>query len=495
MMLSETPVLQRSSFRLLVAAGLAGVLTLALLTTADAASHREAPLIMEDPVADNTDVYAFVSPDKPTHTTLQANFVPFQEPGGGPNYFRFGEDVLYEIKVDNDADAVEDVSYQFRFRNDIQDPNNYLYATGPIESLEDQDYNFRQSMDVFVVRNGERTRIGSDLTLPPVNAGPRSTPNYNELAAEGVHDLAGGVKVFAGQRDDGFYADIASIFDLGGLRPFNEAHAVEQPTADGIDTFAGYNVHNISIQVPTATLTKGDNPNIGVYSTASRRKVRVFQQNDSSKAANRGRWIQVSRLGMPLVNEVVLPLAVKDVFNGLDPANDAAALSGLETPSDTHGAATKGPIPLVTDPILAAQIKALYGVDVPPAPRDDLVAVFLTGVEGLNQTEGGQPSEMLRLNTSIEPKASLADGDSLGVIAGDNAGFPNGRRPGDDVIDASLRVVAGVLVDGFNKEPNNQLTDGVQNNDKPFLEAFPYLATPHQGYDLNNPARVPAPQG
>ena len=492
MMLSGTNALRRSSTRLLLAVGLTGALVLALLTTADASSHREAPLIMEDPVADNTDVYAFVSPDDPNSTTLQANFVPFQEAGGGPNYFRFGEDVLYEIHVDNDGDAVEDLTYQFRFRNDIQDPNNYLYATGPIESLDDPNYNFRQTMDVFVVADGERSRIASDLTLPPVNAGPRSTPNYAALAADAVYGIDGGIQVFAGQRDDGFYADIASIFDLGGLRPFNEAHAIPLPTEDGVDTFAGYNVHNISIKVPSATLTAGGDGSdvIGVYSTTSRRKVRVFQQNDSTKAANRGRWIQVSRLGNPLVNEVVVPLAFKDVFNGLDPANDAKTFTGLAAPSDTHGAATKGDIPLVQDPILAAQIEALYGLETPEAPRDDLIPVYLTGIEGLNQPANPTPSEMLRLNTSIPPTAE-ADRNSLGVIGGDNAGFPNGRRPGDDVIDISLRVVAGVL-ENPDMEPNNMLTDGVQSNDKPYLDSFPYLATPWQGYELNNPGRLPA---
>jgi hypothetical protein len=480
--------LRRSKAGIALAFGLAAALTLSLLSGSEASSHREAPLIMEDPVADNTDVYAFVSPDRPDTTTLISNFVPFQEPGGGPNYFRFGEDVRYDIHVDSTGDALPNVTYEFRFRNDIQDPNNYLYALGPISSLDDPNYNFRQTMEVFEVRDGQRNRIAQNLILPPENVGPRSTPNYEALAAAGVHDIGEGVRVFAGQRDDGFYADIASIFDLGGLRPFNQAHAISLPTEDGVDTLAGYNVHSIALQVPTAQLlSDAGQPIIGVWSNASRRNVRTFVRGSSAAPVSRGRWVQVSRLGNPLVNEVVIPLGIKDTFNSLRPVQDADVFPNVSAPSDSHGAATEGPIPLVTDPILAAQITALYGVETPDAPREDLVSVFLTGVEGLNQPPNVRPAEVLRLNTSIAPSD---DPNRLGVLAGDTAGFPNGRRVGDDVVDISLRAVAGVLVDGFDREPNNQLTDGVTGNDVPYLAAFPYLGTPHQGYEITNPARV-----
>jgi hypothetical protein len=489
---SAMPTLRRSKTGVALAFGLAAALTVSMLSGSEASSHREAPLIMEDPVADNTDVYAFQSPDAPGTTTLISNFVPFQEPGGGPNYFRFGEDVRYEIHVDSTGDALPDVTYEFRFSNDIQDPNNYLYALGPITSLDDPNYNFRQTMEVFEVRAGQRTRIGSDLILPPSNVGPRSTPDYEDLAAEGVHELANGVKVFAGQRDDGFYVDIASIFDLGGLRPFNEAHIIPLPTEDGVDTFAGYNVHSIALQVPTATLLSSpDQPIIGVWSNASRRNVRTFVRSNSAAPVSRGRWVQVSRLGNPLVNEVVIPLGVKDVFNTLRPVQDADVFPNVSAPSDSHGAATEGPIPLVTDPILAAQITALYGVETPPAPREDLVSIFLTGIEGLNQPPNVRPAEVLRLNTSIAP-TPFAEQDRLGLLAGQEDGFPNGRRVGDDVVDISLRAVAGgtPFQPDFNQSPNNELTDGVTGNDVPYLTTFPYLGTPHQGYEGNNPARV-----
>ncbi|MEX0659433.1 MAG: DUF4331 domain-containing protein [Egibacteraceae bacterium] len=491
----------------LLALGLAVAVAMALLSTADASSHREAPLIMEDPVADNTDLYAFTSPDRPDTVTLLSNFVPFQEPGGGPNYFRFGEDVRYNIHIDNTGDANPDITYEFRFQNAIQNPNEYLYGDPvaflegrgslPIENLSDDTYNFRQTMSVFEVRDGQRTELGSNLTLPPEHVGPITTgddANYEQLAQQAVHDVGDGIRAFAGQRDDGFYVDIASIFDIGTLRPFQGAHALSPRDAeDGRDTFAGYNVHTIGVQVPKALLRgAADDPVIGVYSTAERRKVRVFAQNSSAAPVHRGRWVQVSRLGMPLVNEVVVPLGVKDAFNSIPPSADADVFPQLDAPP----LSTEGPIPLVTDPILAGQINAVYGLDVPPAPREDLVSIFLTGIEDVNQSPNfSRPSEMMRLNMDIDPSnTNLNANNRLGLLAGENDGFPNGRRPGDDVVDISLRAVAGgtPFTPDFNVSPNNELTDGVVGNDKPFLTEFPYLATPHRGYDLTNRDRVPA---
>jgi hypothetical protein len=476
--------------RLLLAAGLSTILALGLLVSADASSHREAPMIAEDPAADNTDVYAFVPPDEPDTVTLIANWNGFQEPGGGPNYFKFGDDVLYEIKVDSDGDAVEDVTYGFRFSTTTVDPNSFLYATGPIASIEDETWNRPQSYTVF--RNG--TEIATNLLTPPANVGPRSTPNYESLAAEAVHDLPDGGQVFAGQRDEGFYVDIASIFDLGGLRPLNSAHAVSLPDAGGIDTFAGYNVQSIALQVPKSDLVEGDDPVIGVWATSSRMATRTLNAGGAASSFS-GDWVQVSRLGSPLVNEVVIPLGLKDAFNSLEPSQDAAILTGATAPP----LSTEGDIPLVTDPIIAGLVEQLYGVEVPPAPRTDLVSIFLTGILDVNRPAGDpQPAEMLRLNTSVAPTA-FGEQDRLGLLAGQDDGYPNGRRVGDDVIDIALRAVAGgtPFTPDFNVAPNNALTDGANSNDRPYLTSFPYLATPHQGYDLNNPARVttagPAP--
>jgi hypothetical protein len=445
-------------------------------------------MITEDPVADNTDVYAFVAPDEPDMVTLIANWQGFQEPGGGPNYFRFGDDVLYEIKVDSDGDAVEDVTYGFRFNTTTVDPNSFLYATGPISSIDDDTWNRPQSYTVF--RNGDA--IANNLLTPPANVGPRSTPDYPSLAAEAIHDLPGGGSVFAGQRDEGFYVDIASIFDLGGLRPLNSAHDVPLPDASGIDTFAGYNVQSIALQVPKEDLVEGDDPVIGVWATSSRMATRTL--NAGAASGFSGEWVQVSRLGNPLVNEVVIPLGLKDAFNGLEPSQDAATLSGVQAPPFS----TEGDIPLVTDPIIAGLIEELYGVDVPPAPRTDLVSIFLTGIVEVNQPASVTPAEMLRLNTSVTP-TPFAEQDRLGLLAAQPDGFPNGRRVGDDVADIALRAVAGgtPFTPDFNVAPNNALSDGANQNDRPYLTSFPYLATPHQGYDLNNPARVttagPAP--
>ncbi|HWH33746.1 MAG TPA: DUF4331 domain-containing protein [Acidimicrobiales bacterium] len=466
--------------RSVLTVGLGALVALGLVSPAQSSSHREAPMISEDPTADNTDVYAFVAPDAPGTVTLISNFNGFQEPGGGPNYFKFGDDVLYEIKIDNDGDAVEDVTYGFRFSTTTVDPDSFLYATGPITSIDDSTWNRPQRYTVF--RNG--TEVASNLLTPPANVGPRSTPDYEALAAQAVHDLPGGGQVFAGQRDEGFYVDIASIFDLGGLRPLNSAHAVPLPDASGIDTFAGYNVQSIALQVPTSDLVAGSEPVIGVWSTASRQATRTLTAGDASFS---GDWVQVSRLGSPLVNEVVIPLGLKDAFNSLEPSQDAATLAGVQAPP----LATEGDIPLVTDPIIAGLVEALYGVSVPPAPRDDLVSIFLTGVADVNQPANVVPAEMLRLNTSVTPTA-FADQDRLGLLAGQADGFPNGRRVGDDVVDIALRAVAGgtPFTPDFNVAPNNALSDGANANDRPYLGSFPYLATPHQGYDLNNPARV-----
>jgi hypothetical protein len=461
---------------------------LSVVTGVNASSHREAPLISQDPVADNTDVYAFVSPDKPDSVTLIANWIPAEDPASGPNYFRFGEDVLYEIKVDNDGDAVEDVTYEWRFRNEIVNPDTFLYATDSITDVEQDAYNFKQRYDLFEVRDGVRTALLENAIMPPDNVGPASTPDYEALVAQTTYDVTtpgGPGRTFSGQRDDAFFADIGSIFDLGQLRPFLEDYNPAPRNAqEGVDFFAGYNVHTTSIEVPIGALTQGDEDVIGVWSTASRPKVRVFNQNLGSNPVNRGRFVQVSRLGNPLINEVVIPLGVKDTFNTLAPSQDAAALSLAEPREDGVT------IPLVQDPELAMLLTKLYDIETPEPPRDDLVEVFLTGIPDLNQPANVTPSEMLRLNTSIPPTQPDDDSFSpLGVIGGDMAGFPNGRRPVDDVIDISLRVVAGVLVEGFNESPNNELADGVEGNDQAFLGTFPFQSTPWQGYGENNELR------
>jgi len=435
------------------------------LVIGGASSHREAPLISEDPVADNTDTYAFVSPDNPDTVTLVANWIPFELPPGGPNFNKFGDDVLYKINVDNDGDATADVVYEWRFKTTVANPDTFLYNTGPVESLDDEDLNVKQTYTLTEVRDGERTKLVRNAPVAPANIGPRSTPNYDQLAAEATVEAGEGAQAFAGPRDDPFFVDLGAVFDLLGNRPLNEAHVAPLPNAPGQDDLAGFNVHSVVLQVPTDSLVDGD-PVIGVWSTTERRTDRVF---GDGKIENSGDFTQVSRLGMPLVNEVVAPLGAKDAFNASKPADDAQFL------------------PAVEEPEVSALIPQLYpGVTVPEGPREDIVSIFLTGIPDVNQPADVTPSEMIRLNTSIAPTA-LDQQDRLGLLAGQNDGFPNGRRLVDDVYDVELRALAGgtPFTPEFDRAPNNALTDGVDANDLPFLASFPYLSSPHQGYDSN----------
>jgi hypothetical protein len=430
--------------------------------TASASSHREAPRISQDPVADNTDVYAYVAPDAPNDVTLVGDWIPLEAPYGGPNFYRFGQDVLYQFNVDNDGDGHSEISYQFRFQDHYRNLNTFLYNTGPVKSLNDPNLNFFQTYSVTEYRNGRFTTLATNVPVAPANIGPRSTPNYSALAQQAVRTLPGGIKVFAGPRDDPFFVDLGAAFDLGGLRPLNPAHVIPLPKAAGVDNLAEFNVHSIVIQIPKSRLVVHD-PTIGIWSTTYRQSTRVLGNGGKTW----GHWVQVSRLGMPLVNEVVIPVGKKDSFNASPPSQDAR-----------FG-------PYVLNPEFAALIPKLYpGVTVPPAPRKDLATIFLTGVPGLNEPKNVVGAEMIRLNTAIPP-TPYAKQNRLGLLAGQKDGFPNGRRLGDDVLDIELRALAGgtPFTPAFNKFPNNALTDGVDHNDKPFLTQFPYVATPVSGYD------------
>jgi hypothetical protein len=434
-------------------------------TTAQASSHREAPLITADPYADNTDVYAFVSLQNPDRVTLISNFIPLEAPQAGPNYYKFDDNVLYEIMIDNDGDAVEDITYQFRFRTETRFGNTFLYNVGPVTSIDDPDLNVRQFYSITRVdgerRRGRSTLIADNLPVAPANVGPRSFPNYAAVAAGALRQLPNNSQVFVGPRDEGFYVDVGGVFDLLGV-------------ADGtaVDGLAGLNVHSIALQVPIESVTStGSRPAttgsagavIGVWSTASRSSVASRGNgNANSNSIKDKDLVQVSRLGQPLVNELVIPRSTKDTFNSLEPKQDAAAL------------------PFVLDPEPARLLNIVFGINVPPTPRNDLVTIFLTGIPTLNQPQNVTPSEMLRLNVAIPPSAVP---NPIGFIGGDPAGFPNGRRVGDDVVDIALRVMAGAtaLTGAFNVAPNNTLGDGVSANDVPYLTEFPYLALPHAG--------------
>ena len=498
---------------LVVAAGALAIVFLLLYGpgphAAKASSHSEAPLISQDPRADNTDLYAFVSPEDTSKVTIIANYIPLEAPASGPNFYSFDDNVLYEIKVDNNGDGKDDIAYQFRFHTATVDPNTFLYAKLPIGFANGAytNWNRPQTYDVTLVHFNKDGKVeehgpngpvalGTNVLTPPDNVGPRTTPNYDSLAAHAVTDLGGGVKVFAGQRDDPFYVDLGSIFDLGGLRPFNPFHLIPLGAEAGRDALKNYNTHSIAIQVPISQLTDIEHPTIGIYASASRQKETVLK-NDGTKDGH-GPWVQVSRLGEPLVNEVLIPLGQKDFWNRVDPEDDQQFEGRY------------------TSPELAGIVNLLYGA--PPSGhaggvlqpidttgRGDLKAVLLTGVPGLNFT-GNTDADLLRLNTNIKPgvngacfggTASAAAPDRLGVLANpspDLCGYPNGRRLGDDIIDIELRAVAQGygpwLATHFglpDKSPNDIVGDGVDANDVPFSNTFPYVASPHQGYQVPGP--------
>ncbi|MFG3019025.1 DUF4331 domain-containing protein [Streptomyces sp. NPDC048254] len=405
---------------------------------ASASSHREAPLISGQSRYDNTDVYAFVSPDHPETTTIIANWIPFEDPAGGPNFYTFADDAQYDIHIDNNGDAQGELLLRYTFKTDTKNKKTFLYNTGPVTSLDDPDLNVTQTYDIDLLKLHDQqvvseTKLADDIPVAPSNVGKASMPDYDTLRRQAVRELADGARTFAGQADDPFFLDLR-VFDLLYGGNLSEV---------GNDTLKGYNVNSVALQLPTDMITQSkDQPVVGIWSTTQRRNAQ-------------GSYEQVSRLGNPLVNEVVNPLKDKDKFNASSPWNDGQFLKN------------------VTNPELPKLIKAVYGIKAPAEPRNDLVDVCLKGVKGLNQPPNVRPAEMLRLNTSIKPTAAPK---RLGVLDGDKAGFPNGRRLTDDVVDIALQVVEGELVGS-----NNDLGDAVNANDQKFGDSFPYLAQPVAG--------------
>ncbi len=471
-------------------------------------SHREAPAISEDPAADNTDVYAFVSPDAPDKVTLIANFVPLEDPAGGPNFYVFGDSVFYEIHVDNDGDGVAEVTYGFAFSTTYAYPNSFLYNVGPIRSITSANLNRRQSYSVTRTTGAGTTRLASGLACPPCNIGPASTPDYDDLAGEAIHDLGGGRKVFAGQRAEGFYVDLGAIFDLGDLRPFQNLHILTRmPATTGINATKYKNVHSIALQVLKSDLTASGtvptdptNPRstIGVWATASRNRTRIYDFNSDGEIQDTGPFVQVSRLGNPLVNEVIIPVAKKDYWNSQQPVNDSQF-----APNFAH-------------PELATLLPTLYpgvfphlkDLNMSGKPRADIEAIFLTGIPaglitGFQNYTGPVQADQLRLNMAIPPTTKSPS--NLGLLGMDAAGFPNGRRVFDDVTTIELRALAGVtyaLVDktyvpdkaagAVTQGITSSSTDLTASNTVHYQSTFPYLGTPHAGYDVPND-NEPAP--
>jgi hypothetical protein len=427
-----------------------------------ASSHREAPLISGDPRNDNTDTYAFVSPDKPDTVTIVANWDPFEEPNGGPNFYAWATDARYNIKIDNNGDGVADVIYAWRFKNHYRDDaNQFLYNTGQVKHLTDSTLNYFQTYTLTEREHGTTTTLLKDKIAAPSDTGPSSMPDYKTLRDESIAQgqLPDGGQNYVGQADDPFFLDLR-VFDLLYGANLSEA---------GQDTLDGYNVNTIALQEPKTEFAlngkPATNPVIGVWSTTDK----------LATVGKHHKWVQVSRLGNPLVNEAVVPLKYKDAFNSIGPAVD-------------HTIAPV--VAKVKDPIVPKLVQAIYGIPAPPTPRNDLVEIFLTGIcktcGPINADLNSQlinkgvkanafvPSDELRLNMSVPPTAQP---NRMGVIGGDNQGFPNGRRLTDDVIDIALQVMEGAATNG----PVAALAagDGVNANDVPFDATFPYVAVPH----------------
>ena len=477
--------------RLTQAIGGALVLALSALT-AQASSHREAPFITEQPKVDGTDFYMFMSYEagRAGYVTLVADYLPLQDPYGGPNYFSLDSDALYEIHVDNDGDAREDLTFQFHFNKTSKDTKLNvggknvsipLINSGVVSVGDTSALNVVETYSVDVVRGDRRTAARHAVTNAVTGAatfekpadyiGTKSIPDYPGYAAAHIYSInipgcGSPGRMFVGQRKDPFVVNLGETFDLINTNPLG-------PVDGETDTLNDKNVTSLELEIPASCLTKGSDPVIGAWTTASVRQGRLLLPLPINNLVNKsgGPWTQVSRLGMPLVNEVVIGLKDKDKFNASKPKDDAQFAT------------------YVTNPTLPALIQLLYPSAPAPAnfPRNDLVTTFLTGVPGLNKPQNVTASEMLRLNTGIAPLAKGAQ-NNLGVIGGDNAGFPNGRRPGDDVVDIALRVVMGKLCKlSIGCTPADApagdapLTDGALVNDSYFDAAFPYLKTPLPG--------------
>lgn len=504
----------------LSAAVLLTVLGAAGTPPAWSANHREAPLTALDTKADITDWFAFVSYDDPSKVTMILNVDPLLEPANGPNYFPFDPEVLYEMKVDNNFDADEDVTIQFRFKTEYRlpgvpvgfigagngvsapanSPNPAQFPPGTpivppaitaLDGVGSEGLGLRQTYTVTLVRGSGTTAqktnlsVGKKLIAVPSNIGPRTMPNYNALAAQGVYTLANGVKVFAGTVDDPFYIDLGATFDSINFRPkafasgvaavYSATQDAEQAKNFSADDVSGFNVNTIAIELPISLLTSDGKTHpasdakavIGTYASTSRPRGKTYATLPGGKPSLSSTFTQIQRMGNPLINELLIGTGDKNKFSMSEPKDDAQFASYL------------------LDPLLPRVINAVYAgaVTIPAAPRTDLLPLVTYAAPicpGCAANQAGPVADLLRLNTGIAP-TTKAQRHRLAFLAGDKAGYPNGRRVSDDVTDISLRAVAGVLKSGFNIAPNNLLADGVNGNDRPYQEVFPYVAFANSG--------------
>ncbi|HEV8723085.1 MAG TPA: DUF4331 domain-containing protein [Candidatus Binatia bacterium] len=481
---------------------------------AKAASHREAPLIALDPAADNTDTYAFRSWQDPSKVVFIMNVIPGQDPADGPNYFNFDDEVLYAVNIDNNQDGkAEDIVYEFRFKTEnrpalgqLEFPLPYvgnpkipvaqLQGITKLDGPGSEGLTRRQTYTVTEVRGKKRTELfkGQKLVAVPTNAGPATFKNYEDLASQGIYtDASTGIKVFAGERAETFYIDLGAVFDTANLRRFPPLLSAAEDADDtkdpfGINRFSGINVNSIVIEVPISRITldgksveQTSTPVIGTYASTARQKVKVL--GDDGTAKTQGPWVQVSRLANPLVNELIIDTPFKDRWNSQEPEDEAQFQEFYKNPS------------------IAVALELIFGVPVTTTPRTDLMSVFLKYPgQSLSGNNCGNPcAELLRLNLKA-PTTQPESQKRLGGLAGDAAGFPNGRRPNDDVTDIALRVVgganyiAGLAGDGVNflgGAPGAGVNDGPGYGAIPgnrldvtvngIAKEFPYLPTPYDG--------------
>jgi hypothetical protein len=460
------------------------------------ASHREAPITALDQKADITDWYAFVSPERPDRAIMILNVDPFLEPSNGPNYFPFDPGILYEMKVDNNRDGVEDVTFQFRFQTEVRAPGVFTGFVGnlagipPITALDgpgSEGLSLRQTYTVSMVANNKTVDLGAGRTMfaVPTNVGPRTMPNYSQLRQQGTYQLPTGVRVFAGTVADPFFIDLGAAFDSLNFRQ-GAGGGVLSAMVDSDDrrnyapnALAGFNVNSIVLELPIAMLTRDGvlhsaterDAVIGTYGTTSRQRVTVLrppqaEDNSGSGMDDNGanNFVQVQRMGNPLINELLIGTGSKDRFSMDDPKNDGQFAGFL------------------LDPLLAKIFQSI-GIPVPAAPRKDLLPLvqYMAPIcPGCQATDAGPVADLLRLNTGIPP-TPVASQKRLGFLAGDTAGFPNGRRPVDDVVDIAARAVAGILVDAT--QYGTRVGDGVNTAATPQLAAFPFLAAAYSGRD------------
>ncbi len=451
-----------------------------------ASSHREAPALLEDPTADVTDLYFFRSPERPDTATLIANWIPFEEPHGGPNFYLFSENARYNLNVDQNGDGKWDLRYQYRFDTDApeSDAAGYLYSDPTGNVLVKQTY------DLYEIRRGAKTqvsrRIAKDVPVAPNNTGPKSLPGYAQLRTAAITSTKGGIRTFAGQADDPFFVDLGMIFDLVNLDKPGRAGIGFGNQGNGVDSLARYNVHSVALQVPISTLRgRSKTPVVGVFASTERPVQRYAVQTrhkmvkgvrvKTQKTRMWTEWKQVSRLGNPLVNEVLIPRYQKDRWNASDPSGDKKFAKYYEAPFP------------------AAALNALFptlNLNIPEKGRKDVAAALLNGLDltglGLaNNSTGTVQADLLRLNLDTPVSA---DPKPFGEIQGDPQGFPNGRRLADDVVDIELRVIGGNLFNLVGGTANSlPLGDGVNRNDVAFESSFPYVAPASDGFSTEPP--------